>query len=92
MTGNSKAGFLDAQYVETWSLGLDLRIILETIASVLRREGISHAGERMWTGTLEGLAQARWPDEGLPGTLVIGDVVSLAQVRPAATADAVMAR
>jgi sugar transferase EpsL len=36
---------LDVTYVETRSLALDLRIIGQTVASVLRREGISGAGE-----------------------------------------------
>jgi lipopolysaccharide/colanic/teichoic acid biosynthesis glycosyltransferase len=35
---------LDAVYVETWTVGGDLRIILQTIASVLRREGIAAEG------------------------------------------------
>jgi lipopolysaccharide/colanic/teichoic acid biosynthesis glycosyltransferase len=36
---------LDVEYVDTRSLALDLRIIGRTIASVLRREGISGEGE-----------------------------------------------
>lgn len=36
---------LDLWYVEHQSLWLDLRICWATLASVLRREGISHAGE-----------------------------------------------
>lgn len=36
---------LDVQYVETRSIGLDLRIIARTIGTVLRREGISGDGE-----------------------------------------------
>jgi lipopolysaccharide/colanic/teichoic acid biosynthesis glycosyltransferase len=36
---------LDVQYVETRTLGLDLRIIGRTIGTVLRREGISGDGE-----------------------------------------------
>lgn len=31
----------DVEYVEQWSLTLDLQILLETVAQVLRREGIS---------------------------------------------------
>jgi len=31
---------LDAQYVEQWSLGLDLKILLRTVGKVLRREDI----------------------------------------------------
>jgi lipopolysaccharide/colanic/teichoic acid biosynthesis glycosyltransferase len=36
---------LDVEYVETRSLGLDLRIIGQTVLAVLRREGISGDGE-----------------------------------------------
>ncbi len=36
---------IDVTYVETASLALDLRILLRTLATVLRREGISAAGE-----------------------------------------------
>jgi len=36
---------LDVQYVETRSVGLDLRIVGRTIGTVLRREGISGDGE-----------------------------------------------
>lgn len=35
---------LDVQYVEIQSLALDLRILVETVRSVLAREGISHSG------------------------------------------------
>jgi lipopolysaccharide/colanic/teichoic acid biosynthesis glycosyltransferase/glycosyltransferase involved in cell wall biosynthesis len=35
---------LDKWYVDNWSLGLDLRILLQTFKSILRREGISSAG------------------------------------------------
>lgn len=35
---------LDVQYVENWSLGLDLEILLQTVAQVLRRDGISSSG------------------------------------------------
>jgi len=35
---------LDVWYVEHWSLGLDLRILLATLRSVVRREGISAEG------------------------------------------------
>jgi lipopolysaccharide/colanic/teichoic acid biosynthesis glycosyltransferase len=34
----------DVQYIEQWSLGLDLRILLETVLHVLKREGISAGG------------------------------------------------
>jgi len=35
---------LDVEYVDRVSLSLDLRILLLTIASVVRSEGISHRG------------------------------------------------
>jgi sugar transferase EpsL len=35
---------LDVWYVDHWSLGLDLRILLMTVVKVLRREGISAQG------------------------------------------------
>lgn len=35
---------LDVDYVDNRSLGLDLRILFQTVGSVLAREGISHAG------------------------------------------------
>jgi lipopolysaccharide/colanic/teichoic acid biosynthesis glycosyltransferase len=31
---------LDLEYIENWSLGLDLKIMLKTIPAVLRSEGI----------------------------------------------------
>lgn len=40
---------LDVRYVEQLSVGLDLRIIARTVASVLRREGISAAGDATMT-------------------------------------------
>ena len=39
---------LDLYYVDHWSLGLDLRVLWQTIRAVARREGITHAeGENM---------------------------------------------
>jgi lipopolysaccharide/colanic/teichoic acid biosynthesis glycosyltransferase len=35
---------LDVWYVDHWSLGLDLRILLLTVGSVLRRSGVSQEG------------------------------------------------
>lgn len=35
---------LDVWYVDNWSLGLDLRILLATAAKVWKRDGIEHAG------------------------------------------------
>lgn len=35
---------LDVAYTELWSLSLDVRILLRTVAAVLRREGISEEG------------------------------------------------
>ena len=36
---------LDVWYVDNWSFGLDLKIILMTVLNVIRREGITAAGE-----------------------------------------------
>ena len=38
---------LDVWYVDHWSLGLDLRILAMTLATVVRREGVSRAGHAM---------------------------------------------
>jgi lipopolysaccharide/colanic/teichoic acid biosynthesis glycosyltransferase len=35
---------LDVWYVENWSIGLDLKILLKTITSIVRAEGISREG------------------------------------------------
>ena len=35
---------LDVWYVDNWSLGLDLRILIATAAKVWKRDGIEHAG------------------------------------------------
>ncbi|MCC6338246.1 MAG: sugar transferase [Myxococcales bacterium] len=46
----------DVRYVEQWSLGLDARILLETVKKVLQREGISqqdHATMTEFMGTKE---------------------------------------
>lgn len=40
---------LDVRYVETRSFALDLRIIVRTVAAVLRRQGISGDGEATMT-------------------------------------------
>jgi len=37
---------LDLEYVERWSLGLDLRILLETVAAVATRRGIAQEGHQ----------------------------------------------
>jgi sugar transferase EpsL len=34
----------DLWYVDHWSLGLDFRILAETVVKVLRRDGVAHAG------------------------------------------------
>jgi sugar transferase EpsL len=47
----------DIWYVDHWSLGLDLRIILLTLWKVLKREGINqpgHASAEVFTGTRGG--------------------------------------
>lgn len=36
---------LDVWYVDHWSVALDLAILAKTVAAVVRREGISHAGD-----------------------------------------------
>ena len=36
---------LDIQYVDEWSLALDLRILLETVGTVLQRSGVAAKGE-----------------------------------------------
>jgi lipopolysaccharide/colanic/teichoic acid biosynthesis glycosyltransferase len=36
---------LDIWYIDNWSLGLDLRILLRTLFKVIRREGISAEGQ-----------------------------------------------
>jgi sugar transferase EpsL len=36
---------LDVRYVDEWSLGLDLSILLQTVRAVVRRDGISHGGD-----------------------------------------------
>lgn len=35
---------LDVWYVDNWSLGLDIRILAQTIAAVIKREGINQPG------------------------------------------------
>ena len=30
---------LDTQYINEWSIGLDIKILLQTVATVLKREG-----------------------------------------------------
>jgi uroporphyrin-III C-methyltransferase/precorrin-2 dehydrogenase/sirohydrochlorin ferrochelatase len=64
----------------------------ETPAAVLL--GVSTPDEEQWRGTLAELGEATWTDRGQPGTLVIGDVVTLARAgaRPADVAAAAQAR
>lgn len=40
---------LDVQYIDNWSLSLDLQILARTVAAVLRREGISADGAATMT-------------------------------------------
>ncbi len=40
---------LDIWYVDHWSLGLDIRILVQTILKVIRREGISEPGQATMT-------------------------------------------
>jgi lipopolysaccharide/colanic/teichoic acid biosynthesis glycosyltransferase len=45
---------LDVQYVDSWSIGLDLRILVRSLAVVLRREGVTQEGSataEVWTGS-----------------------------------------
>lgn len=35
---------LDVEYINTWSIGLDIRILFETVAIVVKRDGISTEG------------------------------------------------
>jgi lipopolysaccharide/colanic/teichoic acid biosynthesis glycosyltransferase len=54
---------LDVWYVDHWSLGLDVRILLLTVIQVLRREGVS---------TTENIAESGFPlpaiGDAIPGT------------------------
>lgn len=65
-----------------WSPGTPVAVLL----------GASTEAARTWFGTLSDLGQAALSAEGLPGTIVIGDVVSLAGTRSVpAISDAVAA-
>jgi uroporphyrin-III C-methyltransferase / precorrin-2 dehydrogenase / sirohydrochlorin ferrochelatase len=65
-----------------WSAGTPAAILL----------GSSTPGARAWHGTLADLGEARWPDEDLPGTIAIGDVVALADAGARGSSPAVAAR
>lgn len=52
----------DVQYVEKWSLALDLRILGETALKVLKRDGISQAGQ----ATMEEFMGSEEHRENLP--------------------------
>jgi sugar transferase EpsL len=55
---------LDVWYVDNRSLGLDIRIILETVKKVLKREGISQAGQatmQEFMGHLDVLPHSSFP-------------------------------
>ena len=46
---------LDVWYVDNWSLGLDIRIIAKTVATLLRRDQVTAPGEatkELWRGNL----------------------------------------
>ena len=45
---------LDVWYVEHWSLLLDFKILLMTLARVIRRSGVEGPGNRCWPGFLGG--------------------------------------
>ena len=58
---------LDVRYVETWTIGGDLRIMVRTVKAVLRREGISGDGEATmaeFRGSPEARADAADGDAG----------------------------
>jgi len=47
---------LDVWYVDHWSPWLDLKILAKTIATVVRRDGVSdegHATKEAWRGNVE---------------------------------------
>ena len=54
---------LDVVYIDNWSLALDLQILVRTVAAVLRRDGISAAGEATMT-RFAGSAQSVPSDDG----------------------------
>jgi lipopolysaccharide/colanic/teichoic acid biosynthesis glycosyltransferase len=61
---------LDVHYVDTWSLGLDLKILLATVRSILRREGITaegHVTTAEFTGSASGTDAAN-AATGEPGS------------------------
>jgi lipopolysaccharide/colanic/teichoic acid biosynthesis glycosyltransferase len=45
---------LDVSYVEQWSLFLDFKILVKTLARVVHRSGIEGPGNRCWPGFLGG--------------------------------------
>jgi siroheme synthase len=49
--------------------------------------GASTPAERTWLGPLSSLATAEVQEDGLPGTIVIGDVVALASTGVGVAAD-----
>lgn len=40
---------LDVWYVDHWTLSLDIRVLLLTLLKVLRREGVTEAGQATMT-------------------------------------------
>jgi lipopolysaccharide/colanic/teichoic acid biosynthesis glycosyltransferase len=50
---------LDVQYVDTWTIGGDLKIVWQTLAKVIKRDGITAEGEATspeFTGSVDGPA------------------------------------
>jgi lipopolysaccharide/colanic/teichoic acid biosynthesis glycosyltransferase len=67
ITWDEKLSF-DCWYVDNWTNGLDLKILLSTVLTVLRREGIGHGGAEtmpVFMGNDQGI---RPPVETLRGT------------------------
>jgi lipopolysaccharide/colanic/teichoic acid biosynthesis glycosyltransferase len=50
---------LDVEYVDHWSLGLDLRILWRTLGTTLRREGVFNEGVPDSISEMEGDAPGR---------------------------------
>lgn len=67
---------LDLWYVEHGDLGVDLRVLAQTVSVILRREGIAAAGHETM------------PEFRLPSSADGGVVVSPSSAGPAAVADA----
>ena len=67
---------LDVWYVDHWSLGLDLKILLMTAVKVLKREGISAAGHATMPRFDDGAGRRTTP-EALAGEAHPGNALAL---------------